>query len=83
MTGVISASVTLYVDVFDSQEMWRSAFAAFEASSGTADQSDFEEMCGTEEQPDICACLQLIFDPGESPAGTQIEDCCAELAEPS
>lgn len=79
MTGITSASVTLCVDVWDEQIMWQSAFAAYAQTSGTADQSDFELMCGTQGQPDICACLKMIFDPGPSPLGVQIEDCCAEL----
>lgn len=81
MTGITSASVTLYVDVWDEQIMWQSAYAACEKTSRTPDQADFELMCGTQDQPDICACLQMIFDPGASPMGVQIEDCCAELIE--
>lgn len=83
MTGITSASVTLYVDVWDENIMWQSAYAAYAQTSGTTDQSDFEQMCGTQDQPDICACLQMIFDPGASPMGVQIEDCCAELIENS
>lgn len=56
MTGIPSASVTLYVNVWDEQIMWQSAFAVYEKTSGTADQPDFELMCGTQHKPDICAC---------------------------
>ncbi|AJA09726.1 MULTISPECIES: hypothetical protein [Sphingopyxis] len=83
MTGIASASVTHYVDVWDEQIMWQSAFSAYEKTNGIADQPDFELMCGTQHKPDICACLQMIFDPGTSPMGVQNEDCCAELIENS
>lgn len=80
MAAIISARVSICVDIFDPQEMWRHAYATYEEQNGTADQGDFEEMCGTEEEPDIGACLQMIFDPGMSPPGIQIEDCDAEVS---
>lgn len=78
----ISASITIHVDVFDPKELWRRAYGTYEEQNGTADQGDFEEMCGTEEEPDIGACLQMIFDPGESPPGIQINDSSAEVEAP-
>lgn len=77
-----SASVTLHVEVFDPQAMWEHAYAVYEEGNGTADQGDFEDMCGTREEPDITECLRMIFDPGESPPGIQINDSSAEVEAP-
>lgn len=74
-----SASITLYVDVTDEQELWRHAYAKYEEGNGTADQSDFEEMCGTADAPNVPECLRMVFDPGESPPGVQINDSSAAI----
>jgi hypothetical protein len=41
--------------------------------------SSFEELCGTRDDPWIEDCLKLIFDPGESPPGTCIQESTADI----
>lgn len=77
------AHVTLYVEVCDEQAMWRRAYGTYEESNGTADQGDFEDICGTEQEPDIAECLRMIFDPGDSPPGIQIHDSAATIQAPA
>lgn len=83
MAGLTGASVTLRIEIIDEQAMWRHAYAGFEQINGTADQADFEDMCGTEQAPDICGCLRMIFDSGESPPGLQIDDSSPEIVAPA
>jgi len=96
MADAINASVTLQVEVFDQQGMWDHAFRTYALShldhkvyddaqpTHLADEllGEFEPMCGTREDPDIGECLRMIFDPGESPPGIQIEDSSAEVEGP-
>jgi hypothetical protein len=70
------ASVTLHVEVFDEQAMWDHAKSVYEQTNIS---SGFEELCGTREEPDVTECLRMIFDPGESPPGVQINDSSAEI----
>ena len=79
LSTITTARVTLSVAVFDEQLMWRSAHAAYEQANGTADDGDFMDICGTDQEPDICACLEMIFDPGESPRGIEILDSLAAI----
>lgn len=74
-----AASVTIHVEVLDPQETWRYAYRTYEEQNGTADQGDFEDICGTEAKPCITSCLRVIFHPGESPPGIHIYDSNAEL----
>ena len=78
----IDASVILHVEIWNERDMWNHARTVFEQENGIADQACFEHICGTEDRPDIPACLQMIFDPGKSPPGVQIEDCSAEIIPP-
>lgn len=92
--GGIDASVTLHVEVFDPQAMWDHAFGAYAGPQlrykihDPADPTrlsddlhgEFVALCGTRDDPDIGECLRMIFDPGESPPGIQIEDSSAEIA---
>ncbi|RIA46188.1 hypothetical protein DFR49_0721 [Hephaestia caeni] len=94
MAGGIDASVTLHVEVFDPQAMWDHAFGAYARPQlrykvyDSADPTrlghelhrEFMELCGPRDKPDIGECLRMIFDPGESPPGVQIEDSAAEIA---
>lgn len=91
--GVIDASVTLHVEVSDPQAMWDHAFGAYAGPqlrykvhdpgdpTGLGDElyDGFVALCGTRDDPDIGECLRMIFDPGESPLGIQIEGSSAEL----
>lgn len=81
-----AASVTIHVEVFDPQEMWDHALHVYGASNGGRDaatvRQEFDDMCGPREEPDIGECLRMIFDPGESPPGIQINDSSAEVVAP-
>ncbi|MDF0491572.1 hypothetical protein PX699_16700 [Sphingobium sp. H39-3-25] len=83
MTYPIFAHVTLHIEVLDAQAMWRRAYGAYEENNGTADQGGFEDICGTEHEPDICECARMVFDPGDSPPGIQIHDSLVEIRPPS
>lgn len=74
-----SASVTIHLEVFDEQAMWDHAKSVYEQTNLS---SGFEELCGPREEPDIGECLRMIFDPGESPPGIQINDSSAEVEAP-
>lgn len=81
-----AASVTLHVEVFDAQAMWGHAYVIYQRSnrgrSGITVREEFVEMCGPRMEPDIGECLRMIFDPGESPPGIQINDSSAEVVAP-
>jgi hypothetical protein len=62
------ASVTLHCRVHDEQVLWCAAYGRYEQENGTQDQADVEEMLGTKAEPDVGACLQMLLDPGSSPA---------------
>lgn len=70
------ASVTLHVEVTDEQELWDHAKAVYEQSGLN---SGFEELCGERKYPKVEECLRMIFDPGESPPGVQINDSSAVI----
>lgn len=70
------ASVTIYVEVTDEQDLWDHAKEVYERSNLS---SGFEELCGTREEPLVEECLRMVFDPGESPPGVQINDSSAAI----
>jgi len=94
VAGGIEASVTLHVEVFDPQAMWDHAFRAYTGPQlrykihdpadptrlGDELHGQLVALCGTRDDPDIGECLRMIFDPGESPPGIQIEDSSAEVS---
>lgn len=77
-----AASITLHVDVFDEQAMWDHARQIGEAQNAFVDEEAVVDMLGTREEPLIGECLRMIFDPGESPPGIQINDSSAEVETP-
>jgi len=93
VTGGIEASVTLHVEIFDPKAMWDHAFGVYSGAQlgyklhdpddptrlGNELHDEFVAMCGKRDDPDIAECLRMIFDPGESPPGVQIEDSSAEV----
>ena len=93
MAEPIEASVTLYVEIFDTQAMWDHAFGVYGGAQlrykiddpadptrlGDELHDEFAVMCGKRDDPDIGECLRMIFDPGESPPGVQIDDSSAEI----
>lgn len=82
----LRASVTVQVEVFDQQAMWDHAYKIYDESmpNVSSDQTylEFVEMCGPRDEPKIGDCLQMIFDPGESPPGVQINDSSTEVEAP-
>lgn len=76
-----SASVTIHVDVFDEQALWDHAKSVMLGTpmGPPCTEQEFVEMCGPREEPSITECLRMIFDPGESPPGIQINDSSAEV----
>lgn len=83
MANPTFARVTLHVEVYDEQAMWRRVYGFYEENNGTADQYDFEDMCGTEQEPDIAGCLTMIFDPVDIPSGVELHDVSAEIQAPA
>lgn len=93
MTDGIEASVTLHVEIYDPPTLWDHAHRiyalshldhkVFDQANPTALAAglldEFVSMCGTRNEPDLGECLRMIFDPGESPPGVQIEDSSAEV----
>lgn len=79
MTASTSASVTLFVTIHDQKAVWDHAFGIYRQSSPNADEAEFALMGGTRHEPDLSGCLRMIFDPGESPPGLQIEESSAEI----
>jgi hypothetical protein len=78
----IDASVTIFVMIHDPQALWdRAVTQAIDdkAISDASEASNIEDMIGTRKEPDLSGCLRMIFDPGESPDGCQIEDSSAEI----
>ena len=61
----ISAQLTLSVNISDPALLWQETYARHEKGLGTTDQSDFEDQFGTEEDPDILACLRLLLVPSD------------------
>ena len=74
-----NANVTIYVTVYDEQALWKHAYAKMESDTGTQDQGYVEEVLGTLTEPNVGACLQMIFDPGESPPGVCIIESTSEI----
>lgn len=79
MSTSVSASVTLFVTIHEPQAVWEHALGIYQQTSPSSDEAEFAELGGTRAEPDLSGCLRIIFDPGESPPGLQIEDSSAEL----
>lgn len=80
-------TVTIDVTVYDEQALWDTALEAYiKAGTATSDpeviRKDFEDLCGTRDEPKITDCLCMVFDPGESPPGVQINESAAEVQAP-
>lgn len=75
-----SVSVIIDCIVHDEQALWRAAYGRYEEYNGTADQSDVEDMLGTEAEPNLGACLQVLLRPGAwpTPEAFEIEMTSAE-----
>lgn len=75
-------TVKIDVRVFDERALWRAAYAHYEEENGTADQGHFMEICGNPDDKegstvDVGACLLMLFDPGVSPDGCEIQGSAA------
>ncbi|AMK23250.1 hypothetical protein GG804_01985 [Sphingomonas histidinilytica] len=96
MAGGTTASITLHVEIIDSQAMWDHAFGIYAGVHlryevydpaeptrlGSALHDGFVAICGDRDTPDIGECLGMIFDPGASPPGIQIDDNSVEILPP-
>ena len=63
---------SMYVQVSDEQSLHDAAYTRGLAE-GVAEESIYD-MLGTRDEPDVSSCLRMMFDPGESPSGTEILD---------
>lgn len=69
--------VTIDVEVIDEAELLTTTrFQALDDMGG--DLQAVEEMLCPGGEMDVEACLQMLFDPGVSPAGTEIEQSSVE-----
>ena len=75
----MNASITIHVEILNEQRLWDHANRI--CRSKYKDENP-EDLIGTREEPDIEGCLQLIFDPGDSPPGIQIDDSVVEITPP-
>lgn len=75
----VSARFTLHVDVFDPQALWDHAHQIGQKENAFSDHEGAIDMLGPRDEPDVTECLRMIFDPGESPPGVQINDSSAEI----
>ncbi len=74
-----SYTVSMDVTVHDEQALWDAAAVAYVEDAGShVLLSEIEDLLGTREEPDIPACLQMLLDPGESPAGCTVEESRCE-----
>lgn len=71
------ATVTITVEVTDEEELFKAAAARAEECGLLADSWD--DMCATDGK--IRASLIMLFDPGTSPPGVEIQDSEASIIE--
>jgi len=64
--------VTLHLRVYDPYK-----FAAAAVAQAIKDGVDPEEAASTYTEDNLTGCARMIFDPGQSPPGCQIEDSSA------
>lgn len=66
--------VSIFVQVRDAAELHAHAMDLATTGQGSLSKEEAESMLGTQAEPDVRACLRWVFDPGQSPPGTSIED---------
>lgn len=71
-------AVTLYVDVNDAAQLHSHAMQIATNEDMQMSIANAEDLLGTAAEPDISACLRMVFDPGQSPPGTSILDSSCE-----
>jgi hypothetical protein len=69
-----SHEVSLFVDVHDAKALHANAMQIATSNETGMSVEQAEEMLGQQSEPDISACLRMVFDPGLSPPGTKILD---------
>lgn len=82
-------TVKIELEVTDVGAFWTAACAQYwrenwgESEGSPEDyvqaQKEFEEICGTIDEPDLAECATMIFDPGVSPDGSSILVSSAEV----
>lgn len=72
MTTKRQFAVTILVEVSEDDSVWDAALYASQL-----ERNEFEDLCGTLEEPDVGACLRMLLDPGES-QDFEILDCTSE-----
>lgn len=74
---ITNAVVTLECSVHDEQALYDAARKRYREDGG---RDAVRDMLGTRRSPDVCGCLQMLLDPGSSPApeAFDIEQSSAE-----
>lgn len=73
-----SYAVTIALEVYDPQALYRSAWDSATSGLGGMSPEQATELLGTEQEPDVSACLVMVLDPGISPPGTSIHETTVE-----
>lgn len=71
-------TVSIEVEVTDEAALYESARTYAMNDGGFDDVADLESCLGTQAEPNVSGCLQMLFDPGQSPSGTEIQQCSVE-----
>lgn len=74
----MDASVTISVTVHDKERLYKSALAHAMDEDGLG-QEDADALLKPDGEISVSDCLIMLFDPGTSPDGCQIEDSAAEV----
>lgn len=71
-TGVITITFSMDLEVHDAAALYKAA-VEHARDKDNLDEDLILEILGSEEAPDVEACVQMLLDPGSSPPGLQIQ----------
>ena len=69
-------TVTIDVHVNDPKALWAAAQA--KCMDKWMNTQSIKDFIGTRRTPNVPGCLRAMFDPGQSPAGCEIQDSTAD-----
>jgi hypothetical protein len=77
----IDATFKIDLRIFDKAALYSAARERYirECGNRPPKRKDISEMLGTKRDPDIAACLVMLFDPGSGPDGISIDHSYAEV----
>jgi hypothetical protein len=76
--SAISATLTMEIMIHDVDRLWRDAREC--AEEWGFERSEYITLIGTEDDPDISGCIQMLCDPGIDPDGCEVENSYVEFA---